>query len=75
LFLSITGIPTLTADSFDFLSTGGGNGAFPFAAHVQSINDGDSGWVTGAGGTVIPEPVTMTLAGAGALALLRRRRR
>ena len=74
LFFAISGIPTLTADSFNFLSTGGGNGAFPLAAHIQSINCGDSGWVSDAGGGVIPEPVTMILVGAGSLAVLRRRR-
>lgn len=75
LLFAISGIPTLTADSFDFFSTGGGNGAFPLAAHIQSINCGDSGWVTDAGGGVIPEPVTMTLMSAGGLVILRRRRR
>ncbi len=68
---SITGIPTLTADSFDFLGAPhGGNGTYPTAAHVGGIgpDDGDSGWIS------VPEPATLGTLALGGLALLRRRR-
>ncbi|MHC4986094.1 MAG: PEP-CTERM sorting domain-containing protein [Planctomycetota bacterium] len=69
----ITGIPTLTASSFNFLSLpAGGHGPFETAAHVQGIGPlgANSGWIT------VPEPATMSLLGiGGALGLIRRRRR
>jgi hypothetical protein len=66
---TITGIASLTADSFDLLSApGGGHGPFPTAAHVGGINDANSGWVS------VPEPSALSLSAFGALALLRRRR-
>ncbi len=68
---TITGISSLTADSFYFLSApGGGHGPFPTAAHVQGIGEtgDDSGWVTA------PEPATLSLLALGGLALIRRRR-
>lgn len=66
---TITGIPTLTASSFDFLSDSGPKTGWPTAAHVQSIGaEADSGWVT------VPEPITISLLGLGALAILRRRK-
>jgi hypothetical protein len=69
--LSLTGI---TASSFDFTSaTGGGQGTFHAAAHVQGIgaDDEDSGWI---GDT--PEPGMLGLLAlgfAGLLAVVRRR--
>ncbi len=64
---TITGIATLVADDFDFLSVPGGQGSYQIAAHVQSINGSDSGWVA------TPEPGSViALLGAGAI-LLRRR--
>ena len=54
---TITGIPELTVDSFDFLSVeGGGQGSFPTAAHVGGIGE-NSGWIS------IPEPNSMVLIG------------
>lgn len=66
----VTGIPSLNANSFNFLSEPGGQGPFFSAAHVQGIGPtGDeSGWVAH-----VPEPGTLwglTLAGF----VLRRRR-
>ena len=70
---TITGIPSLNAHSFEFLSTGGAGADLPFAAHVQGIGTSanQSAWVT-----VTPEPATLSagMAAAG-LAGLRRRRR
>ena len=69
---TITGIPTLTANSFSFLSApAGGNGPFYTAAHVQGIgpNGDNSGWVTNS-----PEPASLSVMTVGALALMRWRR-
>ncbi|HUU82384.1 MAG TPA: PEP-CTERM sorting domain-containing protein [Phycisphaerae bacterium] len=68
---TITGIPTLTANSFNFLSAmDGGSGEFPTAAHVGGIGstDDQSGWVS------VPEPAALPILAVGALALLRRKR-
>jgi hypothetical protein len=67
---TITGIATLTASSFDFLSApAGGSGPFPTAAHVQGIGveGANSGWVT------VPEPSAALLVLFGIGAALRRR--
>ena len=65
----ITGIASLTANSFDFLSTpSGGSPPFPTAAHVQAIAGDDSGW------TAVPEPATLGLLSIVSLVMLRRRR-
>ena len=68
---TITGIPTLTAGSFGFLSApGGGHGPFSTVAHIGAIgpNDEGSGWVT------TPEPASMVLLTLGVLYLCGRRR-
>jgi MYXO-CTERM domain-containing protein len=67
---TITGIATLTASSFDFLSApAGGSGPFPTAAHVQGIGPegANSGWVT------VPEPAAAWLALLGVGAAVARR--
>lgn len=77
LEVTITGIASLTASSFNFVSTpDGGHGPFVTAAHVQGIadtGDGTSGWVT------VPEPSTLALGALGAISLslfaARRKRR
>lgn len=63
---TISGISSLTANSFDFMSSpGDSHGPYVTAAHVLGIGEDDSGWVT------IPEPATLCLFGLGGL-LLRR---
>ncbi len=74
LSVDISGIASLTASSFNFLSApAGGHGPFYTAAHVQAIGAaGGSGWVT------VPEPATWilgSLASVGAALGSRRRRR
>jgi hypothetical protein len=73
--LSATCLSGITASSFDFTSaTGGGQGTFHAAAHVQGIGEGgeDSGWI---GDTEVPEPGALGLLGLGLLALGIRLRR
>ena len=69
----ITGISSLTANSFNFLSkSAGGHGPFYSAAHVQGIDPADaskSGWVAPSGTPPIPEPGTLLLLGAGLVGL------
>jgi hypothetical protein len=73
---TVTGIGSLTADSFKFESApAGGHGPFYTAAHVQSIGGGeDSGWVA-ATDAIVPEPATVAFVGLGAAGLLMRRLR
>jgi hypothetical protein len=79
---TVTGISTLNAFSFLFLSNPhGGSGPFHMATHVQGTGGGSkSGWVSpdpALGATITPEPSSWALAlmGAGGLAALLRRRR
>jgi hypothetical protein len=71
---TITGIPSLTVDSFDCGSaSGGGTGVYPTAAHVGSTGptNEQSGWIS------VPEPSCLCLLSIGALGLIvgaRRRR-
>ena len=67
-----TGMPTLAAESFDFISeTGGGSGEYETAAHVGGIGptDDDSGWVA------TPEPATLAVLALGLLLSLLRKRK
>lgn len=59
--ITYTGGGTMTAWSFNFLSSeGGGKGTYNSAAQVQGITANDySGWIGGM--TVVPEPVSSTL--------------
>lgn len=63
-----TGIPTLNANSFSFLSVPGGQGPFISAAHVQAIGQNDgSGWVAH-----VPEPAALGLLAVVGILLTRR---
>ncbi len=67
----ISGISTLTAESFEFISYNKQDSKIGYlvAAHVQSIGPaGNSGWVT------VPEPATLAILGIGSLLFLRKRR-
>ncbi len=64
----ITGIGTLTAASFDFLSVLSPADGLPTAAHVQGIGE-FSGWIT------VPEPSSLALLAMGVFWSCRRRRR
>jgi len=74
---TISGIPSLVASSFQWLShPDGGNGPFITAAHVLSVTpSGDSGWVAEPFASIAnaPEPASLTLLALGGVALLRRR--
>ncbi|MHB8535826.1 MAG: VPLPA-CTERM sorting domain-containing protein [Sulfuricaulis sp.] len=70
----ITGISSLTAQSFNFLSACGnpscsGPGSFYAAAHVQNINGYNSGWIASNAG-VVPIPAAVWLFGSGLLGLV-----
>jgi hypothetical protein len=57
----------ISASSFDFMSVmGAGAGTYGAAAHIQRINNNDSGWI---GPTPIPEPGTALLLGLGVMGL------
>lgn len=59
----ITYTSAISASSFNFLSTtGGGNGTYKSAAHVQGV-DGTGGWIGTT--TVVPEPISYILFLAG----------
>ena len=72
---TITGAGITVAD-FDYLSApAGGNGPFKVAAHVQGIEGGLSGWLTGGGNNpVVPLPPAALAGGAMLAGLVVRRR-
>lgn len=70
LTVQITGIPTLTAHSFDWPTVNGSvnNNAHLMVAHVQSIGPGsDSGWVA----TPEPAPFVLLICGLAVFCLKR----
>jgi len=76
---SITGIPSLTAQSFNFLSACGnpscsGPGNFYAAAHVQNTPGTGSSWIASNVG-VVPIPSAVWLFGSGLLGLIGMARR
>jgi hypothetical protein len=69
---TITGIASLNALSFNYLSLdAGGHGPFKIAAHIQNTGGGgESGWVTDiTGGSEVPEPSTIALLIIGSIAV------
>lgn len=75
----ITGIGSLTAASFNYLSApAGGHGPYLSAAHVQNTTgagSGGSGWVAGVATSTIPVPAAVWMFGSalGLLGWIRRR--
>jgi hypothetical protein len=69
----ITGIATLTEDSFNFLSApAGGHGPFLAAAHIQGVGPSasGSGWIAPNGGNGVPDGGTTVMLLGTALASL-----
>jgi len=77
LVYTISGIPSLNGLDFNFLSApAGGAGPFLAAAHIQSIGQGDSGWVRPTDFvpfTPVPEPSALALFALSFAFLIKRR--